>query len=559
MELLTPTGYKNIDEINIGDELIAFDVSTGQIIHNTLLDKKQFSYDMLPPNEDVYKEDENGDEVLESSGKTSEEVFIDTYGEWKFFEINGTWKLFKNQSIWANGRVIHVSELNIGDVIYNDENEDVIVNSIEEKSASIWWKLTVSGDHSYIADGISLHNSSRYWSGNMTPTSFNWTYTTGGTNWGSATGVADNASVPTSTDDVVFDGAGIKGNSNSTVSANITILSLTFTSGYTGLVTINSTLTLTIAGNFTDNTAHTWAVGNSSCFITISSTSTINGGGMTFPGNVSFTNTNTKTLSADWTILGSFQLGTPSSITTLNGPTFILSANGHNTQFNAALNGTAIFRITGGIITLGGGGSGVTGISQLQFAGNFTIPSMTFGGTILKYISGTVISSGTINPQLSTTFDTYPIVWSGVNLPANGSYTHTINSLLLVSGTMQIAYNGATIFSGTAGFTVGTLTLTNTNGLALTHTFQTGNTYTVTTALNPISSVNGGTTFSSNSGVNRVNFILQQGATCNTNLSFTRIDNTAGRTINTWNGNLTNTLNCKSFTDLQTVGKTFVS
>jgi hypothetical protein len=49
----------------------------------------------------------------------------------------------------------------------------------------------------------------RYWTGNATPTSFNWNYNSGGiTNWGSASGVADNVLPPTSSDDVIFDGTG---------------------------------------------------------------------------------------------------------------------------------------------------------------------------------------------------------------------------------------------------------------------------------------------------------------------------------------------------------------
>ena len=94
----------------------------------------------------------------------------------------------------------------------------------------------------------------RYWTGNATPTSSNWNYNSGGiTNWGSASGVADNASVPTSVDDVIFDGVGTNGNANNIISSSITVLSLTFTSGYTATATINSNVTLTIAGNFTDN------------------------------------------------------------------------------------------------------------------------------------------------------------------------------------------------------------------------------------------------------------------------------------------------------------------
>lgn len=559
MNLLTPSGYKNINDVNVGDQLVAYDTITGAIIHNTLLNKELFTYDMLPAIDDIYATDEDGNEIIESIGMTSEEVFEQTYGAWEFYLINGTWKLFKNQSIWANLKVIHASQLQVDDVIYDDQNNDIIVTSIEEVSGDYWWRLTVSGDHSFIADGIQLHNASRYWSGNATATSLNWSYNTGGiTNWGSASGTADNASVPTSTDDVTFDGAGALGNSNSRVQSNTTILSLTFTGGYTANVNFNVTTTLTIAGNFTDNTAHTWTVDNASCYITISAAATINSGGKLWPGNIGMTGTNTKVLATDWTASGQLFCSTTTSTTTLNGA-FTLSVAGFQSAFNAALTGAATLRLTGGSMSIGGGGANNLNITTLEFAGNVSVPSFNFGGTTIRYISGTQTISGTLSLTGGQTIDTNPIVWNNVTFAANVTATYTINSLLRVSGTLQMAYNGATTVTGSAGFTVGTINFGTNQGLTLTHTFKTGNTYTVTTALNTISNVNGGATFASSDGTNRVTFILQQGATCNTNISFTRIDNSAGRTINTWNGTVTNSLNVRSFTDLQTVARTFVS
>ena len=557
MNLLTPSGYKNINDVNVGDQLVAYDTLTGAIIHNTLLAKELFTYDMLPAIEDIYDEEGN----IESTGKSSEEVFIDTYGEFTFYKINDTWTLFKNQSIWANNKVIHVSQLKVGDVIYDDQNNDIVITSIEEVSYNYWWKLTVSGDHSFIADGIQLHNASRFWSGNATPTSFKWSYNTGGlTNWGSATATADNASVPTSTDDATFDGAGAKGNSASTVQSNMTILSLTFTSGYTATVTFASTTTLSIAGNFTDNTAHGWAVSNSACYINISAASTITSNGKLWPGNVGFSNTNTKVLVGDWNATGQLQLFTASSTSTLNGSTYTLSVAGLQTQFNAAIAGTANVNLTGGSYSNGGGGNALVGPNQLGFAGISTIPSITFTGNILKFVSGsTPTTSGTLTINNAVTFDTNPIVWTNITLAGNASLTYTINSLLSCTGTMAMAYNGVTTFTGSTGFTVGTLNYGSNAGLAIANIFKFGNTYTVTTAFNLLSTTNGANSITSSDGTNRVAFVLRQGATCNTNISFTRIDNSLGRTINTWNGTVTNSLNVRSFTDLGTVARTFIT
>ena len=80
MNLLTPTGYKNIDDVNIGDELIAYDINTGVIIINTLLKKELWTNDMLPSIPPVYQPIQNEEtleyeEVLEYEGMPSEEVF----------------------------------------------------------------------------------------------------------------------------------------------------------------------------------------------------------------------------------------------------------------------------------------------------------------------------------------------------------------------------------------------------------------------------------------------------------------------------------------------------
>jgi hypothetical protein len=537
MNLLTPTGYKDINDVNIGDELIAYDINTGEVIINTLLDKKLWTNDMLPSNPPSYDEDGN---VLED-GMTSEEVFEQTYGDWKFYEINGTWKLFKNQSIWANIKVVHVSELQIGDVIYNDEDGDIVITSIVECVEPTWWRLEVSGDHSYISDNLQLHNASRYWSGNMTPTSFNWNYSTGGTNWGSASGVADNASVPSSVDDAIFDGAGTKGNTNSIISVIITVLSLTVTSGYTSTMTHNAVLT--IAGNVTLNTSYTIS---GSSGIVISADSTITSNGKTFPNNVTFSGVSTKTLNGSWIIGGSVTI---SSTTTLNQTgTDSLSCSGLVQSVN--ISGTAK------IILKGGTWSNSQVIScgcDLDLDGNISISNGNIGnGKTIKYLSGTITHSGTFYvTSPGAIIDVAPVIFlQGFFL--NGAFTITINSLLKFSGNLEIGQSNKT-YSGTSGWE--TNTLTNNIGAISTQTLKNGVTYTVNTGIN----IRTSGAFVSDSATLRAIFLLKNGASCNTNCSFTRIDASGGRTINSWNGTITDCINVRSFTDLQTVSSGFIN
>jgi hypothetical protein len=550
MNLLTPIGYKNINDVNIGDELIAYDINTGAIIINTLLGKELWTHNMLPENPSTYDEETDTTYV----GMTSEEVFKDTYGDWKFYEINGTWKLYKDQSVWANMKLVHVSDLQIGDVIYDDEDNDIIITSIVECVQPSWWRLTVSGDKSYIADNIQLHNASRFWQ--KQNASFNWN-ATGPTNWGSASGVSDNASIPVSVDDVFFDGVGVNGNINNTVVITTTVRSVTFLAGYTAVATINAATFLTIAGNFTDNSAHTWVVGNvTTSRIDISAASTITTNGRSFPGTVSFFNTNTKTIVGNFTILGALNIATGSSTTTINRTTTEeIICNGYTSGFNSACAGTITLRITGGVFTPGSGGS-PTISTTILFDGNITTATGTliFTGPLLRWVSGTFpIATLSLLCNASTTLETNPIVFAAFS--TNTGVTITLNSILTSNGTFAPGSAvGAINFTGSAGFDIVTFSPSTTVGTPLV--LKNGNTYIIR---NIVGGIGSAAPIQSDSATLRANLILPQGGTCNTRVNFTRINATGGRTINTWNGVVTDCINVRSYTDLQTVATAIIT
>lgn len=543
MNLLTTIGYKNINDINVGDGLIAYDINTGVVVINTLLKKELWIHDMYPANPPIYNEE---GEVL-YDGMSSEQVFEETQGEWKFYEINNTWKLYKDQSVWANMKLVHASDLQIGDIIYDDDDNDVIITSIVECVEPSWWRLTVSGDKSYIADNIQLHNASRFWQ--KQNASFNWN-ATGPTNWGSASGVSDNASIPVSADDVFFDGVGVNGNINNTVSANITVRSVTFSAGYTAVATINAGIVLTIAGNFTDNVAHTWVVGNvTTSRIDISAASTITTNGRSFPGTVAFLNTNTKTIVGNFTILGALNIATTNSTTTINRTTTEeILCNGYISAFNSTCVGTITLRITGGVFTPG---SGIPTIgTTLLFDGNITTATGTliFTGPLLRWVSGIFpISTLNLLCNSSTTLETNPIVFAAFSTASN--VTITLNNTLISNGTFAPgSATGAINFIGSAGFDIVTFTPSSNGSTPLV--LRNGNTYIIRNITGGLSSA---APIQSDSATLRANLILPQGGTCNTRVNFTRIDASGGRTINSWNGTITDCLNVRSFTDLQTV------
>jgi hypothetical protein len=382
----------------------------------------------------------------------------------------------------------------------------------------------------------------RYWTGNATPTSFNWNYNSGGiTNWGSASGVADNVLPPTSADDVIFDGAGAKGNSDSTVSVAVTILSITFTSGYTGAISPSNNL-LTIGGNFTDNPSHTWnMLSTNTIFFTGNQTITSNGA--SFPGSISFTSgVSTKTLNGGWTVLGSLSVSSLAATTLNQTGTDTLSVNGLPAT-NSNLSGTAKIRVTGGNIVAGSVLS-----NNLDLDGNITITSsLNYNSGTIKYISGT-ITTANLTIGSGCTLDTAGMTWTSI--AATNTSSIIINSLLSATSlsVSQI------IFSGTHGFTVANFIRTQGASSINTVTFKNSLTYTITNSLTVLNTANLlGVTFASDSATLRANLILSNGATCSVCSNFTRIDASGGRPINAWNGTITDSINVRSFTDLQTV------
>lgn len=382
--------------------------------------------------------------------------------------------------------------------------------------------------------------AARFWVN--TGSSTNWS-ATGPTNWAATSGSTTKVAVPGSSDDVTFDGAG-NGNSASVVSANITILSLTFTAGYTNTVTINTTVVLTIAGNFTDNTAHSWTV-NGTGSMTISAASTITSNSKTFPGNVTFSGANTKTLSGNWTITGQLTIA---ATTTFNSA--VLTAGGlvHSA---AALTGTTAITLTGGNWT-GSAGSGQVS-NPITIAGNVTFTtSVALGaGGSLTYSSGTVTTTGSTLYLNGTplTLDTNGIIFNNINFVSTVG-TITINSLLTATGTVQINSSTSPTLAGTAGFMITTLTCLAID--ARTLTLKNGITYTVVGTLDFSTARKGGTlTVTSDHASNRANFVLLNTSTvCNVLAHFTRIDASAGRPIITFNGTVTDCINVATFANV---------
>jgi hypothetical protein len=505
INILTPFGYENIENINVGD----FVIGQGGV-WNRVEAKRTF-------NKAWFDEQE--------------------LDEFKWYLVNGTYKIFRNQNIYTTNSaytVCHGFELEIGNIIFDDNNNLIQITSLDEiEGDSIWWKLDISGDHSFIEDGILLHNASRFWVGGGS--SANWS-ATGQTNWSATSGGSNNATVPGSSDDVTFNSSG---NSSSTVSATITILSLTISSGYTSTITHNAVVT--VAGNLTLNTGYTIA---GSSAMTISAASTITGNSKAWANNMTFSGANTKTISGNFTITGTLILTGTTTLNQTGTDTIII---GGLTSNSAGTSGTARIKITGGTW------SGASTVSNnMDIAGNVTISGLVYYNTnTLTYISGTVTTtSSTLNLQGNLTLNTNGITW--FNITVGTSATITLNSLLTATGTLSLPSASVTM-AGSFGFTVGLLLYSNTS--AATFTLVNTVTYTITTDLTARTSRTGSILLiTSDHATNKAILTLNQGASCNLLANLTRIDASGGRTIRTFNGTITSCTNVQEFHDLQTIG-----
>jgi hypothetical protein len=386
--------------------------------------------------------------------------------------------------------------------------------------------------------------AARYWVGGH-PTNNNWNQTgSGTTNWSATSGGAAGASVPGSTDDVTFD---VNGNSTSTLSAIITIQSLTITSGYTSTITHNATLTVT--GNVTLGANYTIAGTGA---LTISSTSTMTSNGKTWPNNMTLSTSTTKTLADSWSVTGSLTV-TGGNITLNKTASETLTVAGGITSITTAvILGTAKIILTGGTWSWGTGSNGIS--NDLDIQGNVTVSGTVRKSTgVLTYVSGTVTTtSSTLSLVGSQTLNTNGITWGTISVTSGAAITLTINSTLTAS-TFTSVVNQDIIFAGSAGFNFGTFGLSE-NTSATTITFQESVTYTITTALNIYySRVGAILLLTSSSGTVKAIITLVNGATCNCLANLTRIDASGGRTINSFNGTVTDCTNVRSFSDLVTV------
>ena len=484
MQILTPTGNKPIEEIQVGDDVLAFDVFTGEQIINQVLDKTLWNF-------------------------SPESPFFDG----KFYIINGTWKCYGEQSIWRNdNQVVHAKDIVVGDIIFNGSDEDVVVTSIEETTDTSWYKFEISGDHSYIVDNLTLHNASRFWVlGTGTWSSLNLV------NWSGTSGGAGGSSVPGAADTATFDGS--SGGGTVTPDYNMTVTSITM-GAFTGTLAFNtnnvSPTMSTFSGSGTG--ARTLSMGSGTWTLTGNATTiwnlstitnlTFNAGTSTVDCNYSGS-TGTRTIISGSTTVGrfnNFNVTAGTDALTLTSSSAFSTVNLNLTGYSGASNfGTT--NISGNMTM--GGGTHVANTSQIVFDGTGVTQTVNLNGITMDRpfaitnVGGTVILANNLVSGSTRTF-----TLTNGTLDTNGfslttglfsSSNSNVRTLTLGSSTVTLSGTG-TIFNAATStnltLTPGTSTIDITDTSATSKTFAGGSlTYNNLTATGDNIIVSGSNTF----------------------------------------------------------------
>jgi hypothetical protein len=267
----------------------------------------------------------------------------------------------------------------------------------------------------------------RYWVDGGSSTNWN---ATGNTNWGTASGVQDNASVPGTGDAAIFD-------SNSTgpavLSASQTVASLDFT-GYTGTWTWNASTTLTVEGNVTLVSGMTFDAVDATRLLYIVSACNLTSAGK------------------KWGTINMHESTTLQDALSAYGQLDLDDGTWDTSNYNVTCNDVRLYDANGKTYTVG---SSTVTLGR-WYSGSFN--------TTLNFNTSSHVFNGTNG---SLRMQTVARTMYDVTMSDSGTFTHdhnglTINDLTLSAGTTYTLDAGQT-------HTVATLTATGTvgNGIAI--------------------------------------------------------------------------------------------
>lgn len=281
--------------------------------------------------------------------------------------------------------------------------------------------------------------ANRYWVGGTG----NWDASTT-THWGSASGVADNASVPTSSDDVIFDTLSNATAYTCTVTATANCANISFTNPLTGALTFAGSSALNVAGNFTIVSAITRTYTGVITFSATATGKTVTLNSISFASAMTFNG-----VGGGWTLQDTFI--TTGTITvqngTLNTNNVAVTANAISMPFS----GTKVLTLGSSTVTL----TGSAGISITTT--NTTLNANT--STILLSATNTTVNIGGLTLN-NLTYTGPASTSAGLNFTTNATFggTFTVNG---ANGTTQRALVKATTMGTSITITAATVTITN--------------------------------------------------------------------------------------------------
>lgn len=346
-----------------------------------------------------------------------------------------------------------------------------------------------------------------------------------------ATGTWVGGVVPATTDIIEFTAT----SGNLTISAVATCAGINFTN-YVGTITINTSFN--IKGNINFGTGGYNVAGSNTMYA--AATGTITSNGTPWKGNFGFAGSSqTYTLADDLTVNNTITVSV-TTLCTVNGFNMYAKNNFNNISAGSIVGTTNLFLIGTGTLNVVAGNFFIGLNTTINTLGTITFGANGFkfgNGKTFTYIAGTVVSTTGLYLLGNCSLDISNFTLA--NLIISVPSTYTLLSPLNISGTFNVLNNATQ--TGSFGFTCGTLQMgqgTLTLPPSVVNTVTTNMTNTIATL------VFKGLINCSTVGGTKAILNLSQGATQdNGYLSATDVDSSGGRSIWTYKGILTRTLN----------------
>lgn len=173
----TPTGLRPIEEIQVGDEVYAFDAGLTPGNLNPIFDSGLEARKVVLTS--VHSFDELPNPLVKIIHKYGE--LVGTFNH----EIQSSTR----QSVGSDPGFAKLGDLQIGDIIYNYDGEQLVIEDIQDgPSYDLVYNLEVEEYHTYIASGIRVHNGGTTTTTSSKKGSTTTTYTLGGSGGGGGAG-----------------------------------------------------------------------------------------------------------------------------------------------------------------------------------------------------------------------------------------------------------------------------------------------------------------------------------------------------------------------------------